>query len=277
MSLFNLSGKIAVVTGATKGIGRGIVERLAEHGARVIVSSRDQAACDAVAVELNGRYGGGKEIACGIACDIDSLEQIDHLATASAERWDGIDILVGNAAILPYMGKSADTPPELFDRILTSNQHHNFRLCQAVRPSMARRGGGSIVLIGSRSGHTPSPTVLAYAVAKAGLAHLATCLADEFVGERITVNCVAPGLIRSFSSKPLWQDEAVLSAVTADIPLGRIGEPDDIAGAVIFLVSAAGSYISGATIPVDGGRTTLSPPNLGASVTDETMKGSTFN
>ena len=277
MSLFDLSGKTAVVTGATKGIGRGVVERLAEHGARVIASSRDQAACDAVAAELNERFGGGEAIAAGIACDIDSLEQIDRLASASAERWGGIDILVGNAAILPYMGQSADTPPELFDRILTSNQHHNFRLCQAVRASMARRGGGRIVLIGSASGHMPSPTVLAYAVAKAGLAHMARCLADEFAADRITVNCVAPGLIRSFSSKPLWEDEAVLGAVTAGIPLGRIGEPDDIAGAVIFLASAAGGYVSGATIPVDGGRTTLSPPNLGASVTDKTMKGSTFN
>lgn len=119
--------------------------------------------------------------------------------------------------------------------------------------------------------------MLAYAVAKAGLAHMARCLADEFAADRITVNCVAPGLIRSFSSKPLWEDEAVLGAVTAGIPLGRIGEPDDIAGAVVFLASAAGGYVSGATIPVDGGRTTLSPPNLGASVTDQTMKGSTFN
>ncbi len=277
MSLFDLSGKIAVVTGATKGIGRGVIERLAEHGARVVVSSRDQAGCDAVAAELNERYGGGEAIACGIACDIDSLEQIDNLAAASAERWDGIDILVGNAAILPYMGQSADTPPELFDRILTSNQHHNFRLCQAVRNSMVQRGGGRIVLIGSASGHMPSPTVMAYAVAKAGLAHMARCLADEFVADGITVNCVAPGLIRSFSSRLLWEDEAVLGAVTAAIPMGRIGEPDDIAGAVIYLASAAGGFVSGVTIPVDGGRTALSPPNLGPSVTDKTMEGSTFN
>ena len=277
MSLFDLSGKIAVVTGATKGIGRGVIERLAEHGARVVASSRDQAACDDVAAQLNERYGGSGQVACGIACDIDSLEQIDRLATAAAERWGGIDILVGNAAILPYMGSSADTPPELFDRILTSNQHHNFRLCQAVRESMVGRGGGRIVLIGSASGHMPSPTVLAYAVAKAGLAHLARCLADEFAADGITVNCVAPGLIRSFSSRPLWEDEAVLGAITAGIPLRRIGEPDDIAGAVIFLASAAGGYVSGATIPVDGGRTTLSPPNLGPSATEKTMQGSTFN
>jgi len=277
MSLFDLEGKVAIVTGATKGIGRGIVERMAEHGARLVVSSRDQTACDSVAAELNDAYADDAEIACGIACDIDSLEQIENLATAAAERWGGIDILVANAAILPFMGPSADTPPELFNRILTSNQHHNFRLCHAVRHSMVGRGGGRIVLIGSASGHSPSPNVMAYAVAKAGLAHMARCLADELAPERITVNCVAPGLIRSFSSKPLWEDESVLSTVTAGIPLGRIGEPDDIAGAAIFLCSDAGSYVSGATIPMDGGRTALSPATQGRSATDETMAGSTFN
>lgn len=277
MTLFDLTGRNAIVTGATKGIGRGVVERLAEHGARVVVSSRDQQACDAVAAELNERYGGGSEIACGIACDIDSLSDIEKLAKAGAERWGGIDILVANAAILPYMGRSVDTPPELFDRILTSNQHHNFRLCQAVRGSMAQRGGGSIVLIGSASGHQAAPTTMAYSVAKAGVAHLARCLADEFAPDNIRVNCVAPGLVRSFSSKPLWEDEAVLDGVTRDIPLKRIGEPDDVAGAVVFLVSAAGSYVSGATIPVDGGRVNLSSSADRESVLDETMSGTTFN
>lgn len=277
MTLFDLTGKNAIVTGATKGIGRGVVERLAEHGARVVVSSRDQQACDAVAGELNERYGKGQEIACGIACDIDSLNDIEHLASAGAERWGGIDILVANAAILPYMGASADTPPELFDRILTSNQHHNFRLCQAVRGSMAERGGGSIVLIGSASGHTASPGTMAYSIAKAGVAHLARCLGDEFAPYKIRVNCVAPGLVRSFSSKPLWEDETILEGVTRDIPLKRIGEPDDVAGAVIFLASAAGSYVSGVSIPVDGGRVQLSASAERQAVMDETMSGTTFN
>ena len=277
MSLFDLSKKIALVTGATKGIGRGIAERLAEHGAKVIVSSRDQAACDSVASELDQHHGAGEQIAQGIACDLNDLVQVEHLAASAIEVWNGIDVLVCNAAILPFMGPSADTPPKLFDRILTSNLHHNFRLCQAVRPSMVSRGGGRIVLIGSSSGHAPSPNVLAYGVAKAGLAHMARSLGDEFAADNITVNCVAPGLVRSFSSKPLWEDRETLAKVTADIPLGRIGEPDDVAAAVILLASNAGGYISGITLPIDGGKTTLSEPKSGPSATDAMMDGATFN
>ncbi len=276
-SLFDLSGKIALVTGATKGIGRGIADRLAEHGARVIVSSRDAKACDEVAQEISEKHGRGRDIAIGLACDLGKLDDIERLAEQASEHWGGLDILVCNAAVLPFMGVSADTPTELFDRILTSNQHHNFRLCQAVRGAMSKRGGGSIVLIGSISGHLASPEVMAYAIAKAGVAHMARCLADEFAAESIRVNCVSPGLIRSYSSRHLWQDEALLSNITSAIPLRRIGEPDDVAGAVIFLSSTAGSYLTGAMIPVDGGRMHLSAPNANTAIMDATDSGKTFN
>jgi len=276
-SLFDLSGKVAVVTGATRGIGRGVVERLAEHGAKVVVSSRDRARCDEVAAELNARYGRGNEIAVGIPCDLDSLDDIERLGREASEEWGGVHILVANAAALPFMGPSADTPREMFDRILTTNQHHNFRLCQAVRASIAAQGGGSIVLIGSVAGHTAAPTTMAYSIAKAGLAHMARCLADEFAPEGIRVNCVAPGLIRSHSSQYLWQDESLLGSITEGIPLKRIGEPDDIAGAVVFLSSTAGSYVTGATIPVDGGRLHLSPPGAASAVDAATDEGKTFN
>ena len=277
MSLFDISGKIALVTGATKGIGKGIVERMAEQGARVIISSRNQLDCDALAGELNKTYGNKENIAVGIAADINNLSEMEQLSKESATRWGGLDVLVCNAAILPFMGPSSETPPEQFDRILVSNQHHNFRLCQSVKPYMKKQGGGRIILIGSVSGLTPSPNVMAYAVAKAGMAHMARCLADEFAPENITVNCVAPGLVRSFSSGPLWKDPEILKEVSSDIPLGRMGEPDDIAGAVIFLASPAGSYISGATIPVDGGRAALSTQKRGLSAAHKTMAGTDFN
>lgn len=261
MSLFDLNGKVAIVTGATKGIGRGVAEQLAAHGAKVIVSSRDQAACDEAAAELTARYGNGSRIAKGIACDIDKLDDIDRLAAQSAVAFDGVDILVCNAAVLPFIGPSADTPAELFDRILTSNTHHNFRLCQAVRPAIAKRGGGSIVLIGSIAGHTPSPHLMAYAIAKAGVAHMARCLADEMAPERIRVNCISPGFIRSYSSMRTVSDAAALKAIADNTPLGRLGAPEDIAGAVIYLASEAGSFVTGTFIPVDGGRGQLSPPS----------------
>jgi NAD(P)-dependent dehydrogenase (short-subunit alcohol dehydrogenase family) len=257
MSLFDLTGKVAVVTGATKGIGRGIVQQLAAHGARVIVSSRDQAASDAVAAELNAEFGAGEIIAEGLACDIDNLADIERLAVATREAFGGVDILVCNAAALAFVGPAKTTPPAVFERLLNTNIHHNFRLCEAFRGDIASRGGGSIVLIGSNAGHSANANLLAYGVAKAGVAHMARSLADEMADENIRVNCVAPGLIRSFASQPLWRDEKMLAASEAGIPLKRIGEPDDVAGAVIFLVSRAGSYVTGETILVDGGRASL--------------------
>ena len=275
MSLFDLSGKVAVITGATKGIGLGIAEEMAAQGARVVVSSRDAALCDKVAGELNGRFGKGQEIARGLACDIDSLQAVEAFARDAPGVWGGVDILVCNAAILPYIGPSAQTPPELFDRLLTRNIHHNFRLCQGLRGTMQARGGGSMVLIGSEAGHAASPLVLAYAVAKAGVAHLARCLADEMAQDRIRVNCVAPGLVRSASSTDTLGD-AGLAAAAAIMPLMRVGEPRDIAGAVIYLASEAGSHVTGETIIVDGGRSRLSPRN-GVSSLASVEPGKTYN
>lgn len=256
MSKFDLTGKIAVVTGSTKGIGRGVVSTLVEQGARVIVSGRQEESGRQVAAELNARHG--EDSAQGVAFDLNDRASIESYASRVAAVWGGVDILVCNAAILPYIGSSAATPPDLFDRILVGNVHHNFRLCQALRPEIARRGGGAITLIGSESGLTSSPLVLAYAAAKAAVAHMARCLADEFADDRIRVNCVAPGLVRSASSTETL-GEAGLAAIARAQPLGRIGEPSDIAGAVAYLSSEAGSHVTGEVILVDGGRGRLSP------------------
>ncbi len=268
VSLFDLTGKVAVVTGATKGIGLGVACELARHGAKLVISSRHQADCDRVAAELDTEFGAGGSIARGVACDIDSLGDIDRLAKAATIPFGGVDILVCNAAALAFVGPAATTPPDVFDRLLTTNIHHNFRLCEALRPSISSRGGGSIILIGSLAGHSASPNLLAYGVAKAGVAHMARCLADEMAPENIRVNCIAPGLVRTHASQPLWRNEAALRASTNGIPMQRIGEPEDIAGAVIFLASRAGSYVTGETILVDGGRTRLSPPRSGPDQLD---------
>lgn len=260
MSLFDLTGKVAVVTGATKGIGRGVVQQLAAHGAKVVVSSRNQAEAEATAAELNAEFGAGHTIAKGMACDLDKLDDIEPFARQASGAFGGVDILVCNAAALAFVGPASTTPPDVFERLLNTNIHHNFRLCEALRADIAGRGGGAIVLIGSLAGHQASPSLLAYGVAKAGVAHMARCLADEMAGQNIRVNCIAPGLVRSYSSRPLWRNETMLKASEAGIPLQRIGEPEDVAGAVVFLVSRAGSYVTGETILVDGGRTRLSPP-----------------
>jgi NAD(P)-dependent dehydrogenase (short-subunit alcohol dehydrogenase family) len=260
MRLFDLRGKIAVVTGATKGIGRGIAEQLVAHGARVVITGREPADAERMAAEINQRCGGGEIVAKGAAFDINRLEAAEQLAKNARQAWGAIDILVCNAAVLPFIGPSKDTPPEMFDQLLTTNIHHNFRLCQAMRGDIAGRGGGAIIFIGSVSGNTATPATLAYGVAKAGLAHMARSLADELAPERIRVNCVAPGLVRSFTSAIVWRDPDRLKVAEAGIPLHRIGEPEDVAGAVVFLASKAGSYVTGTTIHVDGGRSFLAPP-----------------
>jgi NAD(P)-dependent dehydrogenase (short-subunit alcohol dehydrogenase family) len=257
MSFFDLTGTTALVTGATKGIGRGIAQQLAAHGARVVVSSRDQALCDQVAAELDAEFGQGQQVAKGIACDIDVLDDIERLAERATAEWGGIDTLVCNAAKLPYVGPSVDTPPALFDALLSTNVHHNFRLCHALRPQMAARGGGAMILIGSAGAHYPTPAHLAYSVAKAGLQHVATCLADEFCADRIRVNFVSPGLTRSHSSAPLFEKKEAEAAMARSIPLGRVGEPEDIAGAVVYLASRAGAFCTGNTLVIDGGAALL--------------------
>ena len=277
MSLFDLTGKVALVTGATKGIGLGVSRQLAAHGARLILSSRNQSDCDARAAELNAAAPGPAPIAAGLACDIENLDEVERLAKGAIAVFGGVDILICNAAVLPHIGPSAETSAELFNRILIANIHHNFRLCHAVRASMASCGGGSIVLIGSMSGHKAAPETMAYSIAKAGVAHMARCLADEFAVDRIRVNCVAPGLTRSDASRPLWENAQVLAPITQAIPLRRIGEPDDIAGAVIFLSAQAGSYVSGSSLIVDGGQTKLSVPSGAAGGVVDVMQGTSFN
>jgi NAD(P)-dependent dehydrogenase (short-subunit alcohol dehydrogenase family) len=270
MSLFDLTGQVAVVTGSSKGIGLGVARQMAAHGARVVVSSRDQNLCDEVAAGIGRDYGRGERIAVGIASDLDRLEDGERLASAAREVWGRIDALVCNAAIFGYLGPPGETPPEVFDRVLSGNIHHNFRLCEAFRPDLAKTRG-SITLIGSGGAHVASPRTLAYSAAKAAIVHMTRSLADEYAAEGIRVNCVAPGLIRSFTSTETLGD-AVLSAAGQRIPLGRVGEPEDIAGAVIFMASKAGEFVTAQTILVDGGSNTLTPskkPSAFDSVTRE--------
>jgi NAD(P)-dependent dehydrogenase (short-subunit alcohol dehydrogenase family) len=261
MALFDLTGNIAVVTGATKGIGRGIVERMCEHGATVVVSSRNQEECDATASELNERYGKRQTVAVGVAADLLDLDSLNALVEKTLARFGRIDTLVCNAAILPFLGPSSQTPPEHFSRMMEGNIQNTFRLCHLVMPGMRRRKSGSVVIIGSVSGVNAALVDMVYGVSKAAQGHMAKCLAAEVVGDGVRVNCVAPGLIRSYSSTPIWSDPNVLETMLDGIPLHRIGEPDDIAAGVIFLASQAGSYVTGATIAIDGGLATIPPPS----------------
>ena len=262
MELFALTGKVAIVTGSTKGIGRGIAECLAASGAAVVVSSRSQGDCDATANWLNEHYPG---VGCyGVRCDVGDTESIRQLVATVTERAGGIDVLVCNAARMPRLAPFGETPDDEFLAQFDTNVVKTLRLCQFTAEAMKARGGGSIVLIGSRTGVVPAPQQLAYSCAKAAETHLARNLAAHLAADGIRVNCIAPGLIRSDSASVVFNNPAALAAFARDIPLHRGGEPHEIGGAVVFLCSAAGGYVTGVALPVDGGVVGL-PPSPGVA------------
>ena len=250
-SLFDLAGKVALVTGSSKGIGRAIAERMAEHGAKVVVSSRKRDACEAVAAGIRAR--GGEALV--LPCNIGHKEQLRALVDGTLAAWGGVDILVCNAAVNPYYGPSLDCPDDAFDRIMGSNVRSNFWLCNMVLPQMAERGGGSVIVISSIAGLRGTPVIGAYGISKAADAALVRNLAVEWGRRNIRANCIAPGLVRTDFARALWQNPEMLAKRVQDSPLPRIGEPDEIAGAAVFLASQAGSFTTGHTLVIDGGVT----------------------
>ncbi len=249
--LFDLAGKVALITGSSKGIGRAIAERMAEHGAKVVVSSRKADACEAVAKGIADR--GGE--AAVIPANIGHKDQLRSLVDQTVAKWGGIDILVCNAAVNPYFGPSIDCPDDAFDRIMGSNVRSNFWLCNMVLPQMAERGGGAIIVISSIAGLRGTATLGAYGISKAADTAIVRNLAVEWGAKNIRANCIAPGLVRTDFAKALWEDPEILRKRVKDSPLPRIGEPDEIAGAAVFLASPAGSFTTGQTFVIDGGVT----------------------
>lgn len=253
MSLFDLTGQVALVTGSTKGIGEAIVKRMAEHGAKVVVSSRKADACEKVAEEINKAHGADTAIA--IPANISHKEELEKLVNATTQKWGRIDALVCNAAVNPYFGSSADIPDEAFQKVMDVNIKSNHWLCNLVLPQMVERGKGSITIISSIGGLKGSNILGAYAISKAADMQLARNLAVEYGEKGIRVNAIAPGLIKTYFAKALWEDEKILKASTAGSALKRIGIPDEIAGAAVFLASDAGAFMTGQTMVIDGGST----------------------
>jgi NAD(P)-dependent dehydrogenase (short-subunit alcohol dehydrogenase family) len=253
MSLFDLAGKVAVVTGSSRGIGRAIAYRLAEHGAKVVISSRKREACAAVVAEIDAKFGSGSALA--VAANISSKQELRQLASAATAHFGKIDILVCNAASNPYYGPLSDISDEQFRKILDNNIIANHWLISFVAPQMKERREGSIVIVSSTGGLKASTTIGAYNVSKAADFQLARNLAAEFGPHNVRVNCIAPGLIRTDFARALWENPESLKGYNARTPLARIGEPDEIAGAAVFLASPASTYMTGQSIVVDGGLT----------------------
>jgi len=253
MSLFSLAGKVAIVTGSSRGIGRAIAHRLAEHGARVVISSRKADACAEVRDEINRAQGDGAAIS--IPANISSKHELKHLVDQTNEQLGRIDVVVCNAASNPHFGPLGSIEDDQFRKILENNVIANHWLIHFAVPQMIERKEGSIIIVSSIGGLRGSPVIGAYNISKAADFQLARNLAVEYGPHNVRVNCIAPGLIRTDFARALWDDPENLQRRTASTPLRRIGEPDEIAGAAVFLASQAGAFMTGQSIVIDGGVT----------------------
>jgi dehydrogenase/reductase SDR family member 4 len=249
--MFDLTGKVALITGSTRGIDKAIAAAMAVAGARVVISSRKADACNAVAGELRGR--GFQVIA--VPCNVSAKEELQRLVDATMQAWGRIDILVGNAATNPVFGPLSQVPDSAFDKVMGTNVRSNFWLCNMVIPQMAERKDGAVILVASIAGIKGNTTIGTYGISKAAEMQLARNLALEWGPHNIRVNAIAPGVVRTDFARALWEDEGRRKRLEAATPLRRIGEPEDIAGLAVFLASSAGSFITGQSIVADGGRT----------------------
>jgi hypothetical protein len=257
MSLFDLSGMVAIITGSSRGIGRAIAEAMAAHGARVVISSRKLEACQQVAASINATHGEGTAIA--VAASISSKSDLQSLVVEARRSFGGIHALVCNAASNPYYGPMAGIADDQFRKILENNVLANHWIISMVAPEMIERRKGSIVIISSIGGLGSSTKLGAYNISKAADFQMARNLAAEYGPAGVRVNCIAPGLIRTDFARALWENPQTLKSMTEPVPLRRIGEPAEIAGAAVFLTSNASSFITGQIIVADGGATIAAP------------------
>ncbi len=246
---FDLSGKVAIVTGSSKGIGEAIALLLAQHGAKVVISSRKQDAVDAVSAQMNEQ--GYDTI--GIACNVGKAEDCQSLVDKTIAHYGGIDILVNNAATNPFFGPIEAHEEAAFDKIMEVNVKAPWRLSNACLASMQARGGGSIINISSVEGEHPGMGLSIYSVSKSALIMLTKNQAKEWGKHGIRSNVLCPGLIKTKFSKALWSNEKMLNHMERSIPSGRIGMPEEMAGPVLLMASDAGSYMTGSVVTADGG------------------------
>ncbi len=250
--LFDLTGKVAVITGSSRGIGRAIAERMAEQGAKVVISSRKPGPCEEVAALINEKSPGH---AIAVPANISSKEDLQRLVDETRKAFGKIDILVCNAASNPFYGSQLDITDDAFNKILNNNIVANNWLISMVAPEMRERKDGSIIVVSSIGGLRGSTTIGAYCISKAADMQLARNLAQELGPDNIRVNCIAPGLVKTDFAKALWDTPEGEKRASSGTPLRRLGEPDDLAGAAIYLASRAGAWTTGQTIVVDGGST----------------------
>ena len=251
-NLFDHTGKVAIITGSTKGIGKAIAERFAQHGAKVTISSRKAGPCDEVAGAINAKYPGA---AIAVPANISSKDDLQRLVDETRAAFGQVDILVCNAASNPYFGPMSGISDDAFRKVLDNNIISNHWLIQMVAPEMKERRDGAVIIISSVGGLRGSTGIGAYNISKAADFQLARNLAVELGPHNIRVNCIAPGLVKTDFAKALWDTPEAEKRSSAGNPLRRLGEADDIAGGAVFLASKAGAWMCGQAVVIDGGAT----------------------
>jgi NAD(P)-dependent dehydrogenase (short-subunit alcohol dehydrogenase family) len=250
-SLFDLSGKVALVTGSTRGIGKSIAEELARAGAKVSISSRKAEACESARAELAAQ---GFEVLAQ-PCNVSRKEELQALVDATRRKWGRVDIVVANAASNPYYGPLTGIADDAFDKIVANNVKSVLWLAGMTLPGM--NDGGAFILVGSIGGLLANTVIGAYGMSKAMGHHLVRNLAAEWGSKNVRVNAIAPGLVKTEFARALWEDEKRRAERIAQTPLRRLGEPRDIGGIAVFLASDAAAFITGQVIVADGGVTIL--------------------
>lgn len=249
--LFDLTGKVALLTGASKGMGLQMATALANKGATVVISARKQDQLDAAAAQINAQTGA--ERATPVACNVGSKEQLQALVDATHDRAGPIDIVIGNAGVNPYYGPTSAIPDDAYEKIMAANVQSNLWLARMVVQDMVEKGGGSMIFTSSIGAFKPSVKLGTYGMSKLALIGLVRNLAAEFGPSGIRVNAICPGLVKTDFARELWDKPEQEERLRTDIPLRRLGEPEDFAGVAVFLASDASRYMTGQALTVCGG------------------------
>jgi len=252
LGLFDLAGKVALLTGATRGIGLAMARQFLSAGAAVVVSSNEPQACAQVAAQLSAEFGSDARV-LGVACDVAVRQELKALVAATLAALGRIDVLCCNAGIAPHAGPLYTASDQDWDRTMTVNLRSMVWLTSLVVPGMAERGDGAVILTASLAGLRGNKHIGLYGLAKAGCAQLARNLAVEWGPRNVRVNAISPGLIDTEFARPISADPAALPRRLAATPLRRLGHPDEVAGVALLLASRAGGFITGQNIVVDGG------------------------
>lgn len=250
-ALFNLSGKVAIITGSSRGLGFASAKAMAEHGAKVVISGRKAEACEAAAAEI--RAAGGEALA--VACNIGRKDELQNLVDKTNAAWGRVDIVMANAAIHPWVGSMLDLEEETFAKFMQVNVQSNLWLAQMTAPAMLERGYGRFIVVASIVGLLGDAATGTYGLTKAADMQLVRNMAMEFASKGLTANCIAPGTFKTEMARSQWEDAAMVEWYRQRNPSQRFGEVEEIAGLAVLLASASGGYINGQTIAVDGGHT----------------------